>query len=136
MIGLVDTSGLIWLEREPSAARDLAAHILEGAIAICAPVRLELLCGTRSRAAYDALADGLAGFPDVEVSARTFARAQRIQRDLAGVPGPRHATVGLPDLLIAAAAIDAELPVLHRDRHFEAIAAVTGQPTRWLGPRR
>ena len=135
MIGLLDTSGLIWLEREPDEARGLAAHILEGAIAICDPVRLEVLRGARSAETYDARADDLLGLPHVAVTPRTFERAQRIQRGLARLPGPRHASVALPDLLIAAAAIDAELPLLHRDRHFDVIAKVTGQPTRWLGPR-
>ena len=40
----------------------------------------------------------------------------------------------LPDLLIAAAAELAELPVLHYDRDFELIAEVTGQPVRALAP--
>jgi predicted nucleic acid-binding protein len=135
VIGLIDSSGLVWLEREPVLARDLASHILEGTVAICDPVRIELLRGARTAAEYDGLADGLAGFPFVETTQRTFARARRIQRRLADRSGPRHRTVALADLLVAAAAIDAELPVLHRDRDFEAIAVVTGQPLRWLGPR-
>jgi predicted nucleic acid-binding protein len=40
----------------------------------------------------------------------------------------------LPDLLIAAAAELAALPVLHYDRDFEAIADVTGQPVRAIAP--
>ena len=49
--------------------------------------------------------------------------------------GPlHHREVGLPDLLIAAAAELAELPVLHYDRDFELIAAVTGQPVRAIAP--
>ena len=61
--------------------------------------------------------------------------ALAIQRELAALPGPRHRSVAPTDLLVAAAAIDAELPILHRDRDFEAIAEVTGQPQRWVGPR-
>ena len=50
--------------------------------------------------------------------------------------GPRCTTGRLqfPDLLIAAAAELAELPVLHYDRHFELIAEVTGQPVRAIAP--
>jgi predicted nucleic acid-binding protein len=49
--------------------------------------------------------------------------------------GPlHHRQVRLPDLLIAAAAEAAEVPVLHYDRHFEVIAEVTGQPVRALAP--
>ena len=49
--------------------------------------------------------------------------------------GPlHHRRVRLADLLIAAAAERAELPVLHYDRHFELIASVTGQEVRPLAP--
>ncbi|MBA3429254.1 MAG: VapC toxin family PIN domain ribonuclease, partial [Actinobacteria bacterium] len=40
----------------------------------------------------------------------------------------------LHDLLIAAAAELAELPVLHYDRDFELIADVTRQPVRAIAP--
>jgi predicted nucleic acid-binding protein len=37
-----------------------------------------------------------------------------------------------PDLLIGAAAERAGVAVLHCDEDYERIAAVTGQPHRWL----
>lgn len=135
MIGLLDTSGLIWIERAPDQALDLAAHILAGDVATCEPVCLEVLRGTRSTAEYDERARDLAGLRHVEMTSGVLARARSIQRDLTRLPGPRHRTVPVFDLLIAAAAIEAELPILHRDRDFEAIAEVTGQPQRWVGPR-
>ena len=46
-----------------------------------------------------------------------------------------HRAVKHQDLLIAAAAEAAGLPVLHYDQDFERIAAVTGQPVEWLAPR-
>ena len=49
--------------------------------------------------------------------------------------GPlHHRRVQFPDLLVAAAAELAEIPVLHYDRHFELIAEVTGQPVRAIAP--
>lgn len=135
MIGLLDTSGLIWIERDPEGARELAAHILAGDVATCEPICLELLRGTRSTAEFDERARDLAGLPQVEVTPGVLSRARSIQRDLTRLPGPRHRTVPVLDLVVAAAAIDAELPILHRDRDFEAIAEVTGQPQRWVGPR-
>ena len=49
--------------------------------------------------------------------------------------GPlHHRQVALPDLLVAAAAERAEIPVLHYDRHFELIASITGQPVRAIAP--
>jgi hypothetical protein len=40
----------------------------------------------------------------------------------------------IPDLLVAATAEVHGATVLHHDRDFERIAAVTGQPTRWIVP--
>ena len=41
----------------------------------------------------------------------------------------------IPNLLIAAVAARHGLTVVHYDRDYEAIASVTGQPTRWSAPR-
>ncbi|MGH9918151.1 MAG: PIN domain nuclease, partial [Nitrososphaerales archaeon] len=38
----------------------------------------------------------------------------------------------VPDLLVAAAAEDRGLTVLHYDADFDLIAQVTGQPTEWV----
>jgi predicted nucleic acid-binding protein len=49
--------------------------------------------------------------------------------------GPlHHRQVALPDLLVAAAAELAGIPVSHYDRDFELIAEVTGQPMRAIAP--
>lgn len=40
--------------------------------------------------------------------------------------------VGLPDLLVAAVAERHRVTVLHYDKDFDLIAAVTGQPTTWV----
>ena len=44
----------------------------------------------------------------------------------------QHRTPSVPDLLIAATAELRALTVLHDDKDFELIAAVTGQPTQRL----
>ena len=44
----------------------------------------------------------------------------------------QHRAPSIPDLLIAAAAELAELTVLHLDKDFELIAALTGQPLERL----
>ena len=61
-----------------------------------------------------------------------FDRAIDVQGELADQG--RHRAVGLEDLLIAAAAEQAGLAVLHYDRDFDLIAEVTGQPTEWVVP--
>ena len=41
----------------------------------------------------------------------------------------------IPDLIIAAAAEEAGIILLHYDADFDRIAAVTGQPMEWVVPR-
>jgi hypothetical protein len=47
----------------------------------------------------------------------------------------QHRGANVPGLLVAAAAEQAELTVLHYDADFELIARVTGQPAEWVVPR-
>ena len=54
---------------------------------------------------------------------------------LARQGGLHHRSVRHPDLLIAAAAEARGIPVLHYDEDFDRIAAITGQPMRWIVPR-
>jgi len=49
--------------------------------------------------------------------------------------GMHHRRVQHADLLIAAAAEAAGVKLLHYDRDYEAIAAVTGQPMPWIAPK-
>ncbi len=70
-------------------------------------------------------------FDPVETSAAHVSRALQVQRLLAG-----HSQRGckIPDLLVAAAAEDLALTVLHYDADFDLIAAVTGQSCHWVVP--
>ncbi|MGI8904671.1 MAG: hypothetical protein ACR2IP_13705 [Solirubrobacteraceae bacterium] len=49
-------------------------------------------------------------------------------------PGGEHRRVPPADLLIAAAAELASVPLIHYDRDYERIAGVTGQDHSWLVP--
>ena len=133
---LVDSSSWIWAERNPAdpAAAVLRAVLDDGRAALCAPVRLELLRGAPSLAAFDRLADQFDALPDAPVDARVCELAIDIQRALAARPGSKHRAVPIADLLTAAAGIESERAIIHRDRDFETIAEVTRQPVRWLGP--
>ncbi len=59
-------------------------------------------------------------------------RARQTQRMLAGqgLQGRK-----IPDLLIAAAAEQEQLTLLHYDADFDLIAAATGQKCEWIVPR-
>ena len=63
-------------------------------------------------------------------------RAIEVYEALAVKGGAHQRQVKHRDLLIAAAAESAGVPVLHCDADFDRIAAITGQPTRWALPGR
>jgi hypothetical protein len=62
-------------------------------------------------------------------------RALWVYEQLSTQGGASQRSVKHPDLLIAAAAEAADVGVLHYDEDYDRIAAVTGQPTRWLAPK-
>jgi predicted nucleic acid-binding protein len=83
---------------------------------------------------YDASLEGMYDLRDFPIRRREWDRAADVMRALLERGPLHHRSVQLPDLLIAAAAESADVPVLHYDRHFELIAQVTGQPLRALAP--
>jgi len=102
-------------------------------LATCVPVELELLISARSRTEYTALRGDLAFLPHLPLDARAAELAASAQERLAGTS--QHRGPKPIDLLIAAIAEAAGATLLHYDRHFDAIARVTGQPTEWLARR-
>lgn len=102
-------------------------------IAICTPVELELLYSARSRREYMEQRAELRALPHLELDERDAQRAADSQAALAQRSQHRGPTP--VDLLVAAIAERAQLTVLHYDRHFDAIARVTGQRTEWVARR-
>lgn len=110
----------------------LAPLILDGQIATCPIVDLEVLYSARSFDHYEAVRSermALTSFPMTEPIA---VRALEVQRRLAR---HGHHRVPLPDLLIAATAEINDATVLHYDSDYDLIADVTGQPVEWVVPR-
>jgi predicted nucleic acid-binding protein len=101
-------------------------------VAICTPVRLELLYSARRRRDFVALRDDLARLPELRLDTHAAALAERTQVALGETS--QHRGPKPIDLLIAAIAESAGAVVLHYDHHFDAVARVTGQPTEWLAP--
>ncbi|MDE0161025.1 MAG: PIN domain nuclease [Acidimicrobiaceae bacterium] len=122
------------LARITHAAVDerLAPLILEGQIATCPIVDLEVLCSARSFDDYEDVRSermALRSFPMTEPIA---VRALEVQRLLAR---RGHHRVSLPDLLIAATAEANDVAVMHYDADSDRIAQVSGQPVEWVVPR-
>lgn len=127
---LADTSA--W-NRGAAAGDRWLALLARAEVATCAPVRLELLSSARGKSDYDALDRFLADLPSLPLDDRATRAAERVQALL--VAKSQHRGPRPMDLLIAAVAEVREATVLHYDRHFDAIARVTGQPMEWLARR-
>ena len=97
-------------------------------------VRLELLWSARDSLHFASIRGNLEALREAPMGERVWRRATDVFELLAERGPLHHRQVGIPDLLIAAAAELAELPVLHYDRDFELIAEVTGQPLRAIAP--
>lgn len=125
---LVDTSVLTRLS-EPKIRRALEPLAAVGQVGRSGISDLEIGYSARSLREWDALQGALAAFGLVETQARHVQRARQVQRMLAGRSQQGRK---VPDLLVAAAAEDAGLVVLHYDADFDRIAAVTGQKCEWV----
>ncbi len=129
---LIDKSVLARMKDDAVAQR--VRPIIESGNAVsCAIIDLEVLYSARShddllttarrrRLAYD----------EIPLTPSVFDRALHIQERLASRGQHR---LPIPDLIIAAAALEHDLTVLHYDADFDRIADVTGQPTEWVVPR-
>ncbi len=127
---LADTSA--WHRSGQTEAR-WSSLLEQDALALCAPVTLELLYSARGPADYRALAAALGQLPTLPLDSRAEALAARTQAELAERSQQRGPSP--IDLLVAAIAEANGAVLLHYDRHFDQIARVTGQPAEWLARR-
>jgi predicted nucleic acid-binding protein len=127
---LVDTSVLTRLA-EPAVRAALEPLAAVGRVGRSGISDLEIGYSARNAREWDALHAALSAFGLVETEAHHVKRARQVQRMLASRSQPGRK---VPDLLVAAAAEDAGLIVLHYDSDFDRIAAVTGQKCEWVAP--
>jgi predicted nucleic acid-binding protein len=134
VIELADTSAWVWSRRSNSPERreHFDAALVDGFLAGCDVVKLELLFAARNPDAFAEIRAGLDAMPSCPLGEREWARALWVYEQMAGIGGVRHRSVGHAALLVAAAAESAGIPVLHYNAAFERIAAITGQPLRRL----
>ena len=95
-------------------------------------VVMELLWTTQSQREFEDLRRDLDALAKAPNDHDSWDRAMDVWREL--VLQGRHRQVKIPDLLVAASAEIAGLPVCHYDGDFDVIAAVTGQPVRAIAP--
>jgi predicted nucleic acid-binding protein len=107
----------------------------DGSIGTCSMVTFELLRSARSGTDFDQMQEELDALRLYQIGQSQWHRALHVYRELAHQGGAHQRSVGHQDLLIAAAAESAGVELLHYDEDFDRIAAITGQPMRWIAPR-
>jgi predicted nucleic acid-binding protein len=127
---LVDASVLCRL-RHRAVRAVLEPRTAAGQVARAGISDLEVGFSARNLAEWNRLTAALAALTLIETDASHVQRAREIQRLLAsrGLRGRK-----IPDLLIAAAAEQSGLILLHYDADFDLISRVTGQPCEWVVP--
>src|SRR5205085_3163130 len=109
--------------------------VVDGEIATCDMVALELLYSARNATEFTSLRGELDALPNCPIGIGQWKRALEVYEQLARKGGLHHRAVRHPDLLIAAAAEASGIPVLHYDEDYDRVAEITGQEVRWLAPR-
>jgi predicted nucleic acid-binding protein len=132
---LADTTAWHLSRRVPQLRQPFDQKVVSGEIGTCPIVTLELLQSARNGREFDERRVELDELPQFPIATAEWARAIDIYRELAHQGGAHQRSVGHADLLIAASAESAGVELLHYDEDFERIAAITGQPTRWIVPR-
>jgi len=133
---LADTSAWVWSRRRayPELRHAFDSALVDGVLATCDMIRLELLYSARNPTEFAEIREDLAALVDCPIGKDQWERALWLYEQLGSRDGAYQRSVKHPDLLIAAAAEAADLPVLHYDEDYERIAEVTGQPMRRLAP--
>jgi predicted nucleic acid-binding protein len=125
---LVDTSVLKRIGR-PEVRGVVEPLADRGELARATICDLEVGYSARNAAEWEGLLGALDTFASVETTAAHVRRALQVQR-LLGERSKRGRKI--PDLLVAAAAEELRICVLHYDADFDLISEVTGQASRWV----
>ncbi len=136
MTELADTSAWIWSRRRahPQLRETFDTALVDGQLATCDMVRLELLYSARNAQEFAEIRDELDALVDCPIGEEQWQRALWVYEQLSAQGEAHQRSVKHPDLLIAAAAEAAGIAIVHYDEDYDRIAEITGQPTRWLAP--
>ena len=128
---LGDTSALARRSKAEVAER-LDPLLEAGLVARCTITDLESGHSSTSPVDHRSTRQQRSTWPFVAMDQQVLDRAVTVQDSLAERSHQRG--VKIADLLIAAAAENAGLVVLHYDHDFDLIADITGQQTEWILP--
>jgi predicted nucleic acid-binding protein len=131
---LVDTS--IWIEvfRRQNPL-DLESLVPFDEIVVCLPIVQEILQGIRDESSYRVARDALLSMPTLEspMDEGVFLEAAQLFRSARRAGFTVRSSV---DCLIAACALRHDIPVLHNDRDFTALARISALKTQIARPSR
>lgn len=116
----------------PSVRARLEPLLVEGLVATCGIIDLELGYSARDVTTHVRLVEERQSMPRAALDDDVFERALEVQGLLARRGQHR---LPIPDLAIAACAERAGLTLLHYDADFERIAEITDQAQEWIVPR-
>lgn len=117
-------------QRHPSVLPRWQATLAAGLLTACPVVALEVLASARDEHAFGDLDQALAALAQAPITRAACDRALGASRDLAG-----ERRLPAADHLIAAAAAERGLGVLHYDRDFEPLCRVLGIESVSIAPR-
>jgi predicted nucleic acid-binding protein len=131
---LFDTGVWTWVRdrRFPHLASWFNEQVAAGRVLVCELVVLELVRLAPNEPRAREVAGRLSAFASVAMPEALWGRAREVQLLLA-TEGD-HRRVPPADLVIAAAADAAGVPLVHYDRDYVRIAEVSGLEQRWLVP--
>lgn len=129
---LFDTGVWTWARdrRFPHLAEWFNAEVAAGRVLVCDLIVLELTRLAPNEVRARGVAERLDAFKSVPMPGALWDRARELQLLMA--PEGDHRRVPPADLLLAAAAEQAKVPLVHYDRDYERIAAVSGLRHEWL----
>ncbi len=116
----------------PSVGARLGPLIIDGEIASCSIVDLEILYSSRNLSDYEAILEERRSLDSAPITPEVLGTAVDLQHELARRGQHR---IPIPDLIISAAALEANLIVLHYDSDFERLAAIGGASHEWVVPQ-
>lgn len=129
---LFDTGVWTWARdrRFPHLAEWFNTEVETGRVLVCDLVVLELTRLAPNEERARGVAERLDAFESVPMPSKLWSRAREVQLLLA--PDGDHRRVPPADLLLAAAAEAAGVPLVHYDRDYERVATVIDLQHRWM----
>jgi predicted nucleic acid-binding protein len=131
---LFDTGVWTWArdQRFPELAEWFNQAVAAGLVLVCDLVLLELVRLSPNERRAQEVAERLSAFESVSMPPGVWSDAREVQQSLAA--SGDHRRVPPADLLLAVAAMRSGVMLVHYDRDYERIAAVTDLQQRWFVP--